>query len=101
MNMSDINVSYQVSAAHSCLTAINQLITNTLDNRESQYQDIINDLEKSQCDHITTLKELINEEYKSIESLSGLYRDTIQMLKLALNDYVELENKYAINRVNN
>lgn len=97
--MSSQNIYYQISAAHSKMSAINKQIEETMDTRKQEYENITLTLENSKCEHVSTLIELMSEEKKAVESLADLYKETIKMLNTALNDFVEVENNYGTNKI--
>ncbi len=95
----DVNILIDAGAADEGFSSIESAITNSLMTKKDEYGDIIGCIEKSEGEHVTVLKELLENEQKLVGTIAELYEEIIKMLRAAAGSFGDVENNYSEERV--
>ena len=95
----DVNILVQMGTTQAALTATQSAILTTLDTRKNEYSGLIGQFEKSQCEHVTAMKELLLKEQTAISKLAELYTEMVKTLGAASVEISQVEAGYSERRV--
>ena len=95
----DTNILYNAGTTENTLTRIEAAVTRELNNRKTEYNNIIALFEKSDCEQADALRALLQEESRTMEKLAELLTELVHMLQKASTDTSDVEDKYSVNRV--
>lgn len=95
----DVNILIDAGAADEGFSSIESAITKSLMTQKDEYGDIIGCIGKSEGEHVTVLKELLENEQKLVGTLAELYEEIIKMLRAAGGSFGDVENNYSEERV--
>jgi len=93
------DIVYDEVETESALADIEAAIANTLASRKAEYTEIMGIFEKSSCEHVTAMKELLAEEQNTIEKLTEVFCEMVKMLREASTDTKQVETDYSEKRV--
>lgn len=93
------NIMYNREGTDSSLSEINNAITQNLDTQKKEYEKLLTLFEKSNSEHATELRNLLEAETKTSEQLASLFQDIVIMLENASQDMDRVEEQYSEKKI--
>lgn len=71
------------------------MIVTDLTTKEDKYDHIIGLFEKSQCEHMEAIKELLTEEQNTVVKIMDMFKEMTRMLREASQKVEQVEEHYS------
>lgn len=95
----DANILYDEQTTEDALTAISSSIATSLEGRGQEYSSIISKFSKSECEHVTAMKNLLLQEQCAVAKVTDMFAEMVSMLQEASVETSQVEQNYTKNRV--
>lgn len=95
----DANILYDEQTTETTLSQINTAITVTLAVRQQEYSSIIAKFAKSECEQVTAMKTLLQQEQSVMSKITDMFKEMVSMLQEAAKETTQVEQDYTKTRV--